>query len=189
MRASVMAIASMVEVWDGNIAGHQRRVADISAAVATELGQDPDVIMGVWLAAHIHDLGKIGVPVEILNRQARLSPAEFTLIKEHPQIGHDIVAKVAFPWPIADIILQHHERLDGSGYPAGLRGDEILLGAKIIAVAEIVDAIEGHDQHGSDALGPDAAVTAIRACRGTIFDPDVVDAYLHIFNRRDHPSH
>jgi HD-GYP domain-containing protein (c-di-GMP phosphodiesterase class II) len=159
-------------------------VADMSAAIATELGQDPNEVKGVKLAAHIHDIGEIGVPAELLNRPDRLRRAEFELVKQHPQLGHDIVADMEFPWPIADMILQHHERLDGSGYPAGLRGDEITLGARIIAVADVVGAMTEHRPY-RPALGAEAAVAAITEGTGTLFDPEVVNACLRILNRRD----
>jgi PAS domain S-box-containing protein len=178
-RAAVGAIAATVEARDPYTAGHQRRVAEIAGALATEMGLDESAIDGIRLAAHIHDIGKIGVPAEILSRPGRLRPAEYELVKGHSRGGYDIVENIAFPWPVAQMILQHHERLDGSGYPDGLRGDEILLGARIIAVADVVDAM-ATDRPYRAALGIDAALQEIEANRGRLYDPDVVDACLRL---------
>jgi PAS domain S-box-containing protein len=177
--AAVSAIGATVEVRDPYTSGHQDRVADMSAAIARELGLDTFTVEGIHLAASIHDIGKIAVPSEILNKTGSLRPAEFELIKNHSQIGHDIIAGIAFPWPVADMILQHHERFDGSGYPGGLRGDEITIGARIVAVADVFEAMSSHRPYRA-SRGPDAALQEIRRGRGTSYDPSVVDAFLSL---------
>jgi HD-GYP domain-containing protein (c-di-GMP phosphodiesterase class II) len=172
-----------VETRNPYTAGHQRRVARLSAAVASELGLDDITVGGIRLAANIHDIGKLGVPAEILSRPERLLPAELELIQEHPRAGHDIMAGVTLPWPVAEMILQHHERIDGSGYPDGLQGEQISIGARIIAVTDTVDAIASHRPYRA-ALGIDAALTQIADGRCTKFDPDVVDVTLDLFRTR-----
>jgi PAS domain S-box-containing protein len=179
MQAAIGAIAATIDARDPYTAGHQRRVADISAAIATELGLEKNELDGIRLAATIHDIGKIGVPAEILNRPSKLRPAEWELLKTHPRTAYDIIVGIEFPWPIAQTILQHHERLDGSGYPNGLYGDEILLGARIIAVADIVEAMTAHRPY-RPARGLDLALAEIRDGRGIRYDTAVVDACLHL---------
>ena len=178
--AAVAAIASTVEARDPYTAGHQRRVAEISEAIGRKIGLDEHAIVGVSLAAHIHDIGKLAVPAEILARPGPLHPAEMELVKTHSRAGHDIVAGIDFPWPVAEMILQHHERLDGRGYPQGLRGDEIVIGARIIAVADTVEAMASHRPY-RPSVGLAAALDELTAGRGTAFDPVVVDACLGLF--------
>ncbi len=178
--AAVDAMAAAVEARDPYTAGHQHRVGDISATIAMAIGLDPSRVEGIRLGANIHDLGKIGVPAEILSRPTTLTPVEFELVKMHSRLGYDIVKDIAFPWPIAQMILQHHERLDGSGYPDGLHGDEILIEARIIAVADVVEAMACHRPF-RPALGIDAALTEIEANRGRLYDAEVVDACLALF--------
>jgi PAS domain S-box-containing protein len=179
MRSAIGAIAATIDARDPYTAGHQRRVGAISAAIATQLGLEASETEGVRLAATIHDIGKIGVPAEILTRPGELRAEERALLKVHPRTGYDIVAGIDFPWPIAQMVLQHHERLDGSGYPEGLRGDEILLGARIIAVADTVEAMSAARPYRS-ARGLEAALDEIRAGRGTRYDADVVDACVEL---------
>ena len=155
-------------------------MAELSAAVATELGLDDDTVSGIRLAANIHDIGKLGVPAEILSRPGRLRPPEFELIQDHCRAGHDIMAGIEFPWPVAEMILQHHERVDGTGYPGGLVGDETSIGARIIAVTDTVEAMATHRPYRA-ALGIDLALTQIENARGTQFDADVVDVTLDLF--------
>ena len=145
---AVDAIAATVEARDPYTAGHQHRVADLSAAIAVEIGLSAANVEGIRLGANIHDLGKIGVPAEILSRPSRLNALEYELVKTHTRVGYDIVKNIVFPWPIADMILHHHERLDGSGYPDGLHGDEIGIEARIIAVADVVEAMASHGRIG-----------------------------------------
>ena len=180
--AAVAAIAAAAEARDPYTAGHQRRVAAISAAIARELGTDPDDIEGIELAANIHDIGKLGIPSEILATPRRLLPVEFELVKAHAEIGADIIAGIRFRWPIAEMILQHHERMDGSGYPNQLRGGQILIGARIIAVADTVEAMASHRPY-RPALGIEVALSEISSGRGTRHDPSVVDACLRLFEQ------
>jgi HD-GYP domain-containing protein (c-di-GMP phosphodiesterase class II) len=168
---------------DSYTGGHQRRVANICVRIATELGLSKERIHGLHLAGTIHDLGKIGCPAEILSKPGHLSKNEFNLIKEHPQAGFNIIKDVDFSWPIAQIILQHHERIDGSGYPQGLTGDAILLEAKILTVADVVEAMASHRPY-RPALGIEAALNEITKHRGTSFDADVVDKCLRIFHEQ-----
>ena len=180
LEVTVEALASTVERRDAYTAGHQRRVSEIAAAVARRMNLSEDVINGLRLASIIHDVGKVQVPAEILSKPSRLTPLEFALIKEHAQAGYDIVKDIDFPWPVADIVLQHHERLDGSGYPKGLKGDDILIEAKVLAVADVVEAMMSHRPYRA-ALGVDAALAEIEAGKGTLFDPAVVNACVALF--------
>ena len=184
--AAVTAIAAASGAHDPYTAGHQRRVATIAAAIATEIGLDLDEVHAVRTAASLHDIGKLAVPSEILSYPRRLSAPEFELVKTHAQVGYDIVAGLNLDAPIATMICQHHERLNGSGYPNGLHGDEILLGARIVAVADVVEAMGSHRPYRA-ALGIDAALEEIRSGRGILYEPNVVDACERIFreNRLD----
>jgi len=178
--AAVAAIAATVEARDPYTAGHERRVGEIAGAIATEIGISADEIEGIVLAANIHDIGKIGVPAEILSRPGRLRPAEFELVKDHSRAGYEIVAGIKFPWPVATMILQHHERFDGSGYPDGCRGDAILIGARILAVADVVEAMASHRPY-RPTRGLEAALEEIANGSGTLFDPVVAEACLGLF--------
>jgi len=175
----VLAVAHTVELRDPYTAGHQERVARLAVVIAGRLGLDADTIEGIEVGATIHDIGKIAIPAEILGRPGKLSPAEFELIKAHPQAGRDIVAGVEFPWPVARMILEHHERMDGSGYPNALAGDDILLESRIIAVADVLEAVSAHRPY-RPALGMDCATDVIERGRGVLFDADVVDASLQV---------
>jgi len=183
MEEVIDALASTLEIRDPYTAGHQRRVADLARAIALEVNLSDSETRGVYLAALIHDIGKIQVPTEILSKPGKLMSAEFDMIKTHPQGGYDILKKVDFPWPIAEIVLQHHERLDGSGYPCGLKGKEILMEAKIIAVADTVEAMSFHRPYRA-ALGKEKALDEISTHRGTLYDPDAVDACLKLFREK-----
>ncbi|MDP2771343.1 MAG: response regulator [Giesbergeria sp.] len=177
---SVTALAAMVEMRDPYTAGHQRRVAQLAAAIAQELLLAPEQVEGVHLAAVVHDVGKIRIPAEILSKPGRLTALEFSLIKEHSQNGYEILKSIDFPWPIAQIVLQHHERLDGSGYPQALKSDQIILEARIVAVADVVEAMSSHRPYRA-ALGIDVALKEIQRGRGTIYDAAVVDACIGLF--------
>ena len=179
LRGTVQVASTMSEMRDPYTSGHERRVGDIAAAIASELGLEPHRMEGLKVTGLLHDIGKIGVPSEILAKPTRLSQIEFELIKEHPQRGYEILKDVEFPWPLAQTVLQHHERIDGSGYPMGLKGDQIILEARIIAVADTVEAMSSHRPY-REALGMDKALAAIEAGRGTKFDPVVVDACLRL---------
>jgi PAS domain S-box-containing protein len=180
---TIQAIVQVVEMRDPYTAGHQRRVADLARSIATEMDLAPQVIEGIRMAAAIHDIGKVAIPAEILSKPGKLNRNEFELIKDHPLTGYDILKDVEFPWPIAEIIYQHHERLDGSGYPRGLAGDDILLHARIIALADVVEAMASHRPF-RPALGIAASLDEIEKHRGTLYDPDVVDACLRLFREK-----
>jgi HD-GYP domain-containing protein (c-di-GMP phosphodiesterase class II) len=181
--AAVDAIAAAAEARDPYTAGHQRRVADLSVAIATDIGMDRHEIEGVRIAAKIHDIGKLRMPSEILNKPGALRDSELALLREHAKAGYDIVQGIDFPWPIAKMILQHHERMNGSGYPYGLSGDEILVGARIIAVADVVDAMSSHRPY-RPSRGVAAALRHIEHERGTRLDRDIVDSCVRLF--REH---
>jgi putative nucleotidyltransferase with HDIG domain len=181
--STIGAIALMVEKRDPYTAGHQQRVAALCVAIATELGLSGAVIEGLRLGATIHDIGKIYVPAEILSRPGKLTASEFGIIQSHPQVGYDIVKEIQFPWPIKDMILQHHERLDGSGYPQGLRGDAISIEARIIAVADMIEAMSSHRPY-REGLGLAVALAQVRQEAGTLLDVQVVDACERVFGER-----
>jgi HD-GYP domain-containing protein (c-di-GMP phosphodiesterase class II) len=169
-----------VEVRDPYTAGHQRRVSQIARRVAERLGLGADEIEGVTIAGQIHDVGKVAVPAEILSKPGSLTRAEFELVKEHSRAGYEILKGIKFPWPVAKMVVQHHERLDGSGYPDGLRGEDILLGSRILAVADVVEAMSTHRPYRS-ALGLDAALAELDRGRGWLYDATVVDACREAF--------
>lgn len=173
--AITRAIANAVELRDPYTAGHQRQVAHIATALARELALPDNEIKGIEVAATLHDIGKIAVPAEFLNRPGRLSAPEYEIVKTHCEAGYHIVAAVPFPWPVATMILQHHERLDGSGYPKGLTECDILLGSRIVAVADVLSSMSSHRPY-RPALGLDAAMAELETNRGGLYDADVVDA-------------
>lgn len=170
---TIQAIALTIEKRDPYTAGHQARVADLAYAIGKQAGLAAERLEGLRLSGMIHDIGKIYLPAEILNRPGRLTEAEFALIRTHPEVGRDIVADIEFPWPVAETIVQHHERLDGSGYPRGLKGGEILLEAQILAVADVVEAMASHRPY-RPALGIGAALAAIREGSNRQFNPEIV---------------
>ncbi|MCK9391350.1 MAG: PAS domain S-box protein [Syntrophales bacterium] len=180
---TVQAIAVTVEARDPYTAGHQRRVADLARAIATEMNLPIDIIDGIRMAAAIHDLGKISVPAEILSKPTKLKKTEFDLIKDHPQSGYDILKDIDFPWPVARIVLEHHERMNGSGYPHGLTGDNILLQSRIISVADVVESMGSHRPYRA-ALGIEAALEEIERNKGTFYDNTVVDACMRLFREK-----
>jgi putative nucleotidyltransferase with HDIG domain len=177
---TIQAIAATVETRDPYTAGHQRQVADLARAIATEMGLSKERIEGIRMAAVIHDIGKVAVPTGILNKPIQLSEHEFGIIKDHPRTGYAILKTVEFPWPIAQIILQHHERMDGSGYPQGLSGEDVFLEARILAVADVVEAMSSHRPY-RPALGIDKALGEISQNRGVLYDDEVVEACLKLF--------
>jgi PAS domain S-box-containing protein len=183
MLQTVEAIASIVEVRDPYTSGHQARVAALAKTIAARMGMNEDEQLAIHLAGLVHDLGKIRVPAEILSKPGRLEEIEYSLIKLHPQVGYDILKGVDFPWPIAQMVLQHHERMDGSGYPQGLKGEEILPGARILSVADVVEAMYSHRPYRA-GLGLEAALEEITRGRGTWYDPLVVDACLTLFREQ-----
>ena len=186
LESIIWATAAVVEARDPYTAGHQQRVTNLSLVVANEMHLSEEKKQEIRMAAMVHDLGKVCVPSEILSKPGRLNNVEFSMIKMHSQAGHDIFKNVERPWPIADILLQHHERLDGSGYPRRLKGKDILLAARIIAVADVVEAMAAHRPY-RPALGIDKALEEISNKRGIFYDPDVVDAFLSLFKEKGLP--
>ena len=180
MMETVHALSALVEMRDPYTAGHQNRVAKIAQAIAKKMNLPDDRIQGILVASMIHDVGKISVPSDILSKPGRLSEVEFELVKQHPKTGYEILKGIDFAWPVAEIVLQHHEKMDGSGYPQGLKGEEIILESRIITVADVVEAMGFHRPY-REALGLDAALEEIRNNRGILYDPQVVDACLEIF--------
>lgn len=180
LERSIQTIADILAARDPYTAGHQHSVDRLATAIAREMGLPEEQIDAIHFAAMIHDLGKIRIPAEILTKPSRLTEVEYMLVQTHPQAGYDIVKDVEFPWPIADIVLQHHERLDGSGYPQGLKEGEILLEAKVIAVADVVDAISSHRPY-RPGLGLERALEEIEKGRGVRYDSKAVDACLKLF--------
>lgn len=183
MLSFVTAIASTVEMRDPYTAGHQRRTAHLASAIARELQLSEDRIEGLNLAGVMHDIGKIRIPAEILCKPGKLSELEYALIKQHPETGYEILKPIDFPWPIATIVLQHHERPDGSGYPLGLANEEILLEAKILAVADVVEAMTTHRPYRA-GLGVEAALNEITRHSGVLYDSSVVDACLMLLREK-----
>jgi PAS domain S-box-containing protein len=183
LRGAVDAISRAVELRDPYTAGHQRRSADLARAIAVELGLDAERVEAVRTAGSIHDIGKLKVPAEILIKPGRLTPIEFGLVKLHPRTGFEVLRPVEFPWPLAEIVLQHHERMDGSGYPSGLGGDRILLEARILGVADVVEAMASHRPY-RPALGLEAALEELQRNRARLYDGQVVDACRRVLVER-----
>ncbi|MGQ9780365.1 MAG: HD domain-containing phosphohydrolase [Bacillota bacterium] len=179
IEGTIKAMALIVEIRDLYTAGHQRRVARLAKRIAMEMGLPAEQILGIKLAATIHDIGKIAIPAEILSKPGRINHIERDFIKTHPQIGFDILKSIDFPWPLAQIVLQHHERLDGSGYPTGLKDDEIMLEARILAVADVVEAMSSHRPY-RPALGIREALAEIEKHAGTLYDRAVVRLCVHL---------
>lgn len=184
MDATIDTMSKIIEAKDPYTSNHQQRVCQLAVPLAQELGLSKDKVEGIRIASLIHDIGKIGLPTEILSKPTTLTDVEFSLIKGHSQIGYDILKSIDFSYPIAQIVLQHHEKLNGSGYPNKLKGDEIILEAKIIGVADIVEAMSSHRPY-RPALGVDAALEEIIQNRGTLYDIKVVDACLKLFKEKE----
>ena len=182
---TIVAISSMVEQRDPYTAGHQRRVADLAEAIAMDMGLSPGQIKGIRMAAVVHDIGKIHVPAEILSKPTTLSGAEFEIIKTHAAVGWEVLKNIDFPWPVAEIVYQHHERLDGSGYPRGLKGNDILIEARVVMVADVVDAMSEFRPY-RPALGTLPALQEIMKQRGVLFDEQVVNTCLKLFLEKDY---
>jgi HD-GYP domain-containing protein (c-di-GMP phosphodiesterase class II) len=180
LEESIKSIANTVESRDEYTAGHMKRVGLLASAIARELGLSADQIHGIELASTIHDVGKISIPVEILTKPGKLSKIEFMLVQTHVEAGYDIIKNIQFPWPIAEMIYQHHERMDGSGYPRGLKGDEILPGSRIIAIADVIESMSTHRPYRF-VLGIDAALDEVKQHRGTLYDSLAADACLKLF--------
>jgi len=181
---TVVAIFKAVEAHDPYTAGHQQRVAQLARCIAREMGLDADRIDGLMMGATIHDIGKIPLPAEMFSKPTELTEKEKKLVQTHCQVGYDILKDVKFPWPVADIAFQHHERLDGTGYPQGLKGEEICLEARIVAVADVVEAMSSHRSYRS-SLGVDVALEEIVAHRGEWYEPAAVDACLQLIREKE----
>jgi putative nucleotidyltransferase with HDIG domain/PAS domain S-box-containing protein len=183
LEGTISTITKIIDARDPYTSGHQQRVADLACNIAREMGLDENLIQGVSLGAKIHDIGKINVPAELLSKPSKLSNIEYMLIQSHSQVGYDILKDIEFPWPVADIAHQHHERIDGSGYPQGLKGNEIRLEARIVAVADVVEAMASHRPY-RPGLGIDKALDEIMKNRGKFYDPIVVDACIRLFKEK-----
>jgi PAS domain S-box-containing protein len=183
LAGTIQAMGLTIEIRDPYTAGHQRRVSRLSCAIAQDIGLPEEQIEGIRMAGDIHDLGKIYVPAEILSKPGQLTDIEFSIIRTHSQVGYDILKSIEFPWPLATIIYQHHERLDGSGYPNRLKGSEILLEARIISVADVVEAMSSHRPY-RPSYGVEKALEEITRNRGRLYDPVVVDSCLALFREK-----
>ena len=181
--STVEVATSLSEMRDPYTAGHERRVAEIAMALGTELGSDEHRVEGLRVAGHLHDVGKITIPAEILSKPGKLNPIEYKLIQGHAEAGYGVLKKVEFPWPVAEIALQHHERMDGSGYPQGLKGEAILPEARVIAVADVIEAMSSHRPY-RPGLGIETAMAEIERGRGTVYDAAVADAALKLFREK-----
>lgn len=175
----IQAMGRTIEFRDPYTAGHQRRVANLAVAIAKEMGIPKDQLEWIHMAGKIHDLGKISVPAEILSKPGKLNGNEFAFIKTHPKVGYDIIADIEFSWPLAQVILQHHERINGSGYPQGLSGEDILFEARILCVADVVEAMASHRPY-RPALGIEKALSEISENKGVLYDPHVASALSRI---------
>jgi PAS domain S-box-containing protein len=183
MQSTIQAISMTVEIRDPYTAGHQHRTTKLACAIGKHVGLSEDRIEGLNLAGIVHDIGKIYIPAEILSKSGKLNEIEFAMIKMHPQAGYDILKGIEFPWPIAQIVLQHHERMDGSGYPNGLHGEDIILEARILAVADVIEAMASHRPY-RPALGIDKALDEIMQNKGILYDADIVDACVELFTEK-----
>ena len=177
-------ITKVVELRDPYSTGHQQKVSKLAAAIAREMKLSQDKIEGTRIASLVHDIGKVNLPTEIVSKPSKLIEVEFNLIKNYPKVGYDILKKVDFPWPIAEIVLQHQEKIDGSGYPRGLKGSEICIEAKILGVANVVEAMSSYKSY-RPALSIDEALAEISENKNILFDPEVVDTCIRLFKEKD----
>ncbi len=180
---TIQSMVQVVETMDPYTAGHQRRVADLACAIAREIGMSREHIDGLFMASSIHDIGKINIPTDILNKPNNLTKSEYQIIKTHPLVAYEILKKIDFPWPVAEIVYQHHERMNGSGYPQGIAGGNILLEARILAVADVVEALIS-DRPYRHALGIEMVLAEIVSFRGLLYDPVVVDTCFELFTKK-----
>ena len=186
LEGAMLGFTALVEARDLYTAGHQRRVADLAGAIGRKLGLDEDRIAGLSMAAAMHDIGKVYVPAEFLNKPTRLTPQEFEIIKTHPLVGRDVLVPVDLAWPVSEMVHQHHERLDGSGYPQGLAGEAILLEARIIAVADVMDAMSNRRPY-RDGLGIEATLEELETHAGSRYDPEAAAACVRLVRERGYP--
>ncbi len=180
LNGTIQAIGQTTEMRDPYTAGHQRRVTQLVCVIAKEMELPNEQIEGIRVAGLVHDIGKISIPAEILSKPSKLTDTQFDLIKGHSQAGYEILKNIEFPWPIEQIVLQHHERMDGSGYPQGIKGEQIMVEARLLGVADVVEAMASHRPY-RPALGIDKALEEIEKRKGTLYDPKVVDACLKLF--------
>jgi len=180
LEGTIEAMARVVETRDPYTAGHQRRAAQLGCAIAERMEIPEEEVAGIQMAGFIHDLGKLRVPADILTNPGRLSDHELGIIKTHPQVAYDILKDIDFTWPLADIVFQHHERFDGSGYPQGLAGEDILIEARILGVADVVEAMASHRPY-RPALGIETALDEISSHKGTRYAPEPAEACLEVF--------
>lgn len=179
---TINAMSRIMEIRDLYTLGHQQKVSAIARSIGCELGLSSNAIEGLRIGATLHDIGKLGVPTELLAKPARLTPVEFELVKTHSDLGHSILKEIDFPWPVADMVHQHHERLDGSGYPQGLKGDDILIEAQIISIADALDSIASHRPY-RPSLGLEHAMEIIHQGAGNLFNPQIVDVCCRLIER------
>jgi PAS domain S-box-containing protein len=180
LNGTITALSGTVKVRDGYTAAHQHRVSKLASMIAEDMDFPTDTVAGIRVAGEIHDLGKIAIPSDILTKSDKLTEAEFQIIKSHPQVGYDLLKKIDFPWPVALIVLEHHERINGSGYPGGLSGKDILPEARIMAIADVVEAMGFHRPY-RPSLGQQAALDEIEKNAGILYDYDFVRSCLHLF--------
>ena len=183
VQSTVEVVSAIGELRDPYTHGHERRVGELAAAIASEMGLEADRVEGIRIGGHLHDVGKISVPAEILAKPGRLTPVEMELIRQHAQQGYEILRGVEFAWPVAEMAWSHHERLDGSGYPRGLKGDEIILEARILSVADVVEAMNTH-RRDRPGLGIDKALAEVERGRGTHYDAEAVVACVRLFREK-----
>ena len=176
-------IMKVVETRDPYSIGHQQRVSKLATAIAQEMKLPQDKIEGIRIASLVHDIGKVNLPTEIVSKPSKLVEVEFNLVKNYPKVGYDILKKVDFPWPVAEIVFQHQEKIDGSGYPRGLKGDEICIEAKILGVANVVEAMSSYKSY-RPALSIDEALAEIAENKNILFDPEVVDTCTKLFKEK-----
>ncbi|MFH1977313.1 MAG: HD-GYP domain-containing protein [Pseudomonadota bacterium] len=180
LEGAIQTLTIATEVRDPYTAGHQRRVTDLAISIGQEMGLAENVVAGIRMAGLIHDIGKLAVPAEILSKPSKINDLEFQLVKTHPEVGYDILKNIDFPWPVADIVLQHHERMNGSGYPRKLKRPDILIEARIINVADVVEAMASYRPY-RPSLGIEKSLEQISRNRGILYDDEVVDACLRLF--------
>ncbi len=184
LEGTANALAAALEKRDPYTAGHEKRVAKLACAIAEEMGLSKNDVAGIRVTAFLHDIGKIVVPAEILSKPSRLNEFEYSIVKTHPEVGYEIMKELEFPWPVAQVILQHHERLNGTGYPKGLNGESIIKEARIMAVADVTEAMCSHRPYRS-SLGIQKALDELKQHSGTLYDPAVVEACLTVFTKRN----
>jgi len=177
-------IMKVVEIRDPYLIGNHQRVSKLATAIAQEMKLPQDKIEGVKFASLVHDVRKVNLPTEIVSKPSKLIEVEFNLVKNHPRVGYNILKKVDFPWPIAEIVFQHQEKIDGSGYPRGLKGDEILIEAKILGVANVVEAMSSYKSY-RPALSISESLAEISKYKNILFDPEVVDICIKLFKKKE----